>query len=72
MSQVLIYKTCLFISLKINYVLKFANSGDPDEMQHTAAFHLRLHCLQKYLLTGFSLQRVSGCQYRRLKSFDII
>ena len=25
------------------------NSVDPDEMLHNAAFHLRLHCLQKYL-----------------------
>ena len=24
----------------------FANSVDPDEMQHYAAFHLGLHCLQ--------------------------
>ena len=23
----------------------FANSKDPDEMQHNAAFHQRLHCL---------------------------
>ena len=22
-----------------------ANSGDPDEIQHNAAFHLGLHCL---------------------------
>ena len=26
-----------------------ANSADPDEMQHYAAFHLGLHCLPKYL-----------------------
>ena len=26
----------------------FTNSVDPDEMQHYAAFHLGLHCLQKY------------------------
>ena len=24
---------------------KVANSGDPDEMQHYAAFHLGIHCL---------------------------
>ena len=23
----------------------FANSGDPDQMQHSAAFDLGLHCL---------------------------
>ena len=27
-----------------------ANSADPDEMPHYAAFHLGLHCLLKYLL----------------------
>ena len=31
----------------------FTNSADPDEMQHYAAFHLVLLCLQKYLLLGF-------------------
>ena len=30
-----------------------ANSADPDEMQHYAAFHLGLHCLPKYLCRGF-------------------
>ena len=25
-----------------------ANSADPDEMPHHAAFHLGLHCLPKY------------------------
>ena len=31
----------------------FTNSVDPDEMQHYAALHLGLHCLQKYSLRGF-------------------
>ena len=31
----------------------FTNSVDPDEMQHYAAFHLGLHCLQKYSFRGF-------------------
>ena len=31
----------------------FTNSVDPDEMQHYAAFHLGLHCLQKYSFMGF-------------------
>ena len=30
-----------------------ANSADTDEMQHNPAFHLGLHCLQKYLFRGF-------------------
>ena len=33
--------------------LTLTNSVDPDEMQHYAAFHLGLHCLQKYLFSGF-------------------
>ena len=31
----------------------FSNSVDPDEMQHFTAFHLGLHCLQKYSFRGF-------------------
>ena len=31
----------------------FANSVDPDEMQHYVAFHQGLHCLQKYSFRGF-------------------
>ena len=36
----------LFFSLKIVFVL--ANSANPDEMPHNAAFHLGLHCSRKY------------------------
>ena len=32
----------------LNVVLILANSVDPDEMQHYAAFHLGHHCLQKF------------------------
>ena len=46
-SQVIISKkNMIFLSLKIDLVL--ANSADPDEMPHYAAFHLGLHCLPKY------------------------
>ena len=31
----------------------FTNSVDPDEMQHYAAFHLGIHCLQKYYVCSF-------------------
>ena len=41
----------VFLSLKV--VLILANSADPYEMQHYAAFHLCLHCLSKYLFRGF-------------------
>ena len=42
-SHVENFKNIAFLSLKIDFV--FANSADPDEMQHYAAFHLGLHCL---------------------------
>ena len=35
----------VFLSLKVVFVL--ANSVDSDEMPHSAAFHLGLHCLPK-------------------------
>ena len=41
----------LFFCLKNFFT--FSNSVDPDEMQHYAAFHLGLHCLQKYSFRGF-------------------
>ena len=44
-------KNIVFFCLKI--FITFTNSVDPDEMQHYAAFHLGLHCLQKYLFRGF-------------------
>ena len=51
-SQVIIYKkNIVFLSLKVYFVL--ANSADPDEMLHYAAFHLGLHCLQKYQFRSF-------------------
>ena len=33
----------MFLNLKFGFVL--ANSADPDEMPHDAAFHQGLHCL---------------------------
>ena len=48
--QVIIIKKKTIIkllSLKIDFVL--ANSADPDEMLHNAAFHLGLSCLPKYI-----------------------
>ena len=38
----------VFLSRKI--VLVLANSVDPDEMPHNAAFHLGLYSLAKYTL----------------------
>ena len=39
------------MSLKLVFIL--ANSADPDEMLHCAAFHLGLHCFPKYPFRGF-------------------
>ena len=41
----------VFFCLKI--FSTFTNSIDPDEMQHYAAFHPGLHCLQKHSFRGF-------------------
>ena len=39
--------------MSLKGVLNLANSvDDPDEMQHYAAFHPGLHCLQKYTFRG--------------------
>ena len=42
-SQVIIFKTIVFLSLKIDFVL--ANNVDTDELTHCVAFHLGLHSL---------------------------
>ena len=44
-------KYIVLYCLKIFFT--FANSVEPVEMQHYAAFQLGLHCLQKYLFRGF-------------------
>ena len=33
--------------------------GDPDDMQHSAVFHMGLHCSQKYRFRGFHSTRNS-------------
>ena len=43
-------KNIVFLSLKMDFVR--ANSAEPDEMPHYAAFHLGLGCLPKYLFKG--------------------
>ena len=49
----------VFLSLKV--VLIIANSVDPDEMQHYAAFHQGLHCLPKYSFSGLQHKKVKYC-----------
>ena len=45
----------IFLSLKIVFIL--ATSADSDDMPPYAAFHLGLHCLQKYLFTGIQNEK---------------
>ena len=55
-SQVEIFKLqCNFIPEKCFFIL--ANSEDPYEMLSYAAFHLGLHCLQKYMFTGIQNEK---------------
>ena len=45
-----------FKGLQVNfskYVFVLANSADPNEMEHYAAFHQGLHCSPKYLFRVF-------------------
>ena len=41
------------VNLSLKVVLILANSADPDEMQHYAAYHLGIRCLPKYPFRGF-------------------
>ena len=49
----------MLFSLRIDFFI--ANSAYPDEMPHIVAFHLGLHCLQKYPFRGF--QSTKGYYY---------
>ena len=53
MSKFLNYD--VFIFQKIVFIL--ANSADPDEMPHDAAFHMGLHSLPKCLFTGIQNEK---------------
>ena len=47
-------KYCIFCP-KIFFL--YLDSVDPFEMQHYAAFHLGLHCLEKYSFRGFPVNK---------------
>ena len=47
----------VLVSLKIVFIS--ANSVDPDERLHNAAFHLGLHCLPNTCLQVSSMKRVN-------------
>ena len=46
--------------LRLKAFLTFTNTVDPDEIMHNVAFHLGLHCLQKYPFIGFPYTKGSG------------
>ena len=50
------FPNILFLSLKINFVL--VDNADFDQMPHSVAYHLVLHCLQNYLFKGFQSRRI--------------
>ena len=59
-SQVTFFPKYCISYLNVNFVI--ANSADPGEMPHYAAFHLGLRCLPKYLFRGFpSLKGKHAC-----------
>ena len=45
------------------YLFCLMYSVDPDEMQHYAAFHLGIHCLQEYLFRGFPNTNCNAFDY---------
>ena len=51
------------VFLSLNVVLILANSADPDEMQHYAAFLLGLHFLPKYRFRGFQYAKPATIFY---------
>ena len=49
-------KRCISVPEDCFFIL--ANSEDPNEMPHDAAFHLGLHCLPKYMFTSIRNDKV--------------
>ena len=39
--------------IKLYFSPNLANSAHPDEMLHSTAFHLGIHCMPKYMVRGF-------------------
>ena len=52
-SILYIKESHVIILKKMYFEFISANSADPYEMLHNAAFHLGLHCLQMYSCSGF-------------------
>ena len=50
-QNIVLFCNCIILSEDI--IFTFANSEDPDEMQHCVVFHLSLHYLQKYSFRDF-------------------
>ena len=66
-----LYWTNYDVFLSLDVVLILANSADPDEMQHYAAFHQSLHCRQGICLGISSMQRDKGGQWT-LRTYHVL
>ena len=69
-SQVKNLNFNIYLSLKVFFI--FANSADPDEMQHHAAFHLSLHCLPEYPFKGYQYTRGYVCLLGNFACFFVV
>ena len=47
-EKFVVYCAVLIGTLRVNIVFFMANSADPAKMLQYVAFHLGVHCLQKY------------------------
>ena len=66
-----LYCTDYDVFLSLDVVLILANSADPNEMQHYAAFHLGLHCRQSICLGISSIQMDKGGQWT-LRTYHVL
>ena len=55
-------KKYIVFCLKISF--NFSKTVDPDEIQRYAPFHLGHHCLQKYSVTVYRIQKVKDKTYK--------
>ena len=68
MCQVIIFKKYSILLSEDLFSFTFKNSVDSDEMQHYAAFHLGIHCLQKY---SYRSTRLGVLRIQRLNIYSL-
>ena len=57
---------CTSVVKSLRIILILGNCEDPDKMSQPIPFHLNLHCLPKYPLTGLP---PSGKKFWKMKNF---